>query len=162
MSGNIHILGIGSSFADDQFGWQVVKWLENHWPETWKDQVTMATADRPGLNLLKDLEMPYRQLILIDAVNAQVPVGTTFTLKAREILEFQGFFSSHSIRVAPSLALAEVLNDPIDHVMLYGVQIQRMHQKDQIMSQTVIAKQADVSQQIQTIVTQGLAYGHSI
>ena len=142
---NTLVLGIGSPFGDDQFGWLVAKKIQAKLIKLQQDNIKIEIADRPGLNLLRFLEMNYQKIILVDLVNAQVEPGHTFDLKAKEILQFSGFLSSHNIGVGPSMALADALNLPIDHVHFYGVQGQRFYVKDMQLSSVVKLAVADTA-----------------
>ncbi|MEY8715520.1 hydrogenase maturation protease [Francisella philomiragia] len=131
------ILGIGSPFADDQFGWFVADKLAEIVREKNIQNITVESADRPGLNLLTFLDSGYDKIILIDAVYAKVTPGTEFYFKAKDILSFGGFLSSHSVGVAPSLALADAIGMDISNVEFYGVEGQRIFEKDEILSDIV-------------------------
>ncbi|QEO57855.1 hydrogenase maturation protease [Francisella marina] len=131
------ILGIGSPFADDQFGWFVADKLAEVVREKNIQNITVESADRPGLNLLTFLDKGYVKIILIDAVYAKVTPGTEFYFKAKDILSFGGFLSSHSVGVAPSLALADAIGMDISNVEFYGVEGQRIFEKDEILSDVV-------------------------
>ncbi|WP_235826797.1 hydrogenase maturation protease [Facilibium subflavum] len=131
------VLGIGSPFADDQFGWKVAEELQNSVKD---ENIQVKIVDRPGLNLLRFIEQDFQKVMLVDAVNAKAPIGQHFTLSAGDIIDFHGFFSSHSIGIAPSLALAQALNYPINHIKFYGVQIKRITQKDDILSNEIKAQ----------------------
>ncbi|MBK2092694.1 hydrogenase maturation protease [Francisella philomiragia] len=131
------ILGIGSPFADDQFGWFVADKLAEIVREKNIQNITVESADRPGLNLLTFLDSGYDKIILIDAVYAKVTPGTEFYFKAKDILSFGGFLSSHSVGVAPSLALADAIGMDISNIEFYGVEGQRIFEKDEILSDIV-------------------------
>ncbi|AJI75376.1 hydrogenase maturation protease family protein [Francisella philomiragia subsp. philomiragia ATCC 25015] len=131
------ILGIGSPFADDQFGWFVADKLAEVVREKNIQNITVESADRPGLNLLTFLDSGYDKIILIDAVYAKVTPGTEFYFKAKDILSFGGFLSSHSVGVAPSLALANAIGMDINNVEFYGIEGQRIFEKDEILSDVV-------------------------
>ncbi|WP_150463344.1 hydrogenase maturation protease [Francisella sp. XLW-1] len=131
------ILGIGSPFADDQFGWFVADKLAEVVREKNIQNITVESADRPGLNLLTFLDSGYDKIILIDAVYAKVTPGTEFYFKAKDILSFGGFLSSHSVGVAPSLALADAIGMDISNIEFYGVEGQRIFKKDEILSDIV-------------------------
>ncbi|AJI56143.1 hydrogenase maturation protease family protein [Francisella philomiragia] len=131
------ILGIGSPFADDQFGWFVADKLAEVVREKNIQNITVESADRPGLNLLTFLDNGYDKIILIDAVYAKVTPGTEFYFKAKDILSFGGFLSSHSVGVAPSLALADAIGMDISNIEFYGVEGQRIFEKDEILSDIV-------------------------
>ena len=140
MKQKILILGIGSPFADDQFGWFVADKLAEIVKEKNIQNLTVESADRPGLNLLTYLDSNYEKVILIDAVYAKVTPGTEFYFKAKDILSFDGFLSSHSVGVAPSLALANAIGMDISNVEFYGVEGQRIFQKDEVLSDVISNK----------------------
>ncbi|BCD92332.1 hydrogenase [Francisella halioticida] len=131
------ILGIGSPFADDQFGWFVADKLAGIVKEKNIQNIIVESADRPGLNLLTYLNSDYNKVILIDAVYAKVAPGTEFYFKAKDILSFNGFLSSHSLGVAQSLALADAIGMDISNVEFYGVEGLRIFEKDDIISDIV-------------------------
>ncbi|ASG67001.1 hypothetical protein CDV26_00120 [Francisella halioticida] len=131
------ILGIGSPFADDQFGWFVADKLSGIVKEKNIQNIIVESADRPGLNLLTYLNSDYNKVILIDAVYAKVAPGTEFYFKAKDILSFNGFLSSHSLGVAQSLALADAIGMDISNVEFYGVEGLRIFEKDDIISDIV-------------------------
>ena len=131
------ILGIGSPFADDQFGWFVADKLAEIVREKNIQNITVKSADRPGLNLLTFLDSGYDKIILIDAVYAKVTPGPEFYFKAKDILSFGGFLSSHRVGVAPSLALADAIGMDISNIEFYGVEGQRIFEKDEILSDIV-------------------------
>jgi len=144
------ILGIGSPFCDDQFGWEVIKYLEiNHQNELDKiDNITTEYVDRPGLNLLLFLQQGYEKIVLVDLVQAYQKVGTHFFFKAQQIISFEGFLSSHSIGVSPSLALANALGGNIDNVSFYGVQGKNFDAKDDLVSKEVMAEVEPMAKEI--------------
>lgn len=132
---NILILGIGSPFSDDQFGFKVAEYLKK---AITNPSVEIQIADRPGLNLLNYLELPYQKIILIDAVNANQTAGRCFYFKASEITQFNGFLSSHNLGIAYALSLFEALGNSLDNIYFYGVQAKYLDQKDEILSKEVL------------------------
>ena len=133
----ILILGIGSPFADDQLGWLVADKLAEIVNSKNIDNIIVESVDRPGLNLLNYLDSNYNQILLIDAVYAKSKPGTIYHLKASQILSFDGFLSSHSIGVSPSLALANALNMDISNIEFYGAEGERLNEKDDIVSDVI-------------------------
>jgi hydrogenase maturation protease len=130
------ILGIGSPFADDQFGWLVTDILV----DILKDfpYITVETLDRPGLNLLQYFTLSYSKIILIDAVyTGKCLPGTPFYFPASKVLEAPDAVSSHNLGVASSLQLAKALGIDITHIEIYGVEINRSSKLDQEVSHPV-------------------------
>ncbi|MCF6808015.1 hydrogenase maturation protease [Thiotrichales bacterium 19S9-12] len=139
----ILILGIGSPFSDDQFGFKVAEYLKNIIPS--QSPITIDIADRPGINLFNWLDQKnYQKVILIDAVNAKVEPGTTFHFKADEITQFNGFLSSHNLGIAYALNLYQALGNSLDNICFYGVQAKYLDNKDEVISK-------EVSNQIEVI-----------
>ncbi len=136
------ILGIGSPFGDDQFGWLVAQKIKEM--DIDPQSIIIEVTDRPGLNLLQYLEdSHYGKIILIDAVNANETPGKHFYLNADQISQFTGFLSSHNIGVAPSIALAKALGIHIAHIQFYGVQGKYLYTKSEKIS-TEIQEQCDI------------------
>lgn len=139
------ILGIGSPFGDDQFGFEVAKQLKTQLAHL--SNIHIDLADRPGLNLLYWLDQSYDRIIVIDAVDAGAQAGTLFQRSAAEILNFEGFLSSHNIGIAAALKLAQALNKPIDHIVFYGAQAGNLSTHDTVISEgihTAISKTVDL------------------
>jgi hydrogenase maturation protease len=135
MSDKTLVLGIGSPFADDQFGWFVADKVEQLTSD--RSDIVVDSADRPGMNLLSYLNEGYSKIFLIDAVYAKQKPGTFYHLNADKIIGFDGFLSSHSIGVSPSLALAQALKIDISNVEFIGVEMERMNEKDSVLSVVV-------------------------
>ncbi|MCF6765663.1 hydrogenase maturation protease [Thiotrichales bacterium 19S3-7] len=132
------ILGIGSPFSDDQFGFKVAQYLKGLVGANLN--IMIEIADRPGLNLLSYLNEDYQKVILIDAVNANQKPGTSFYFKADEITQFNGFLSSHNLGIAYALSLHHALGHSLNHIHFYGVQAKYLSQKDINLSDEVIAQ----------------------
>ncbi|MEN9945971.1 MAG: hypothetical protein RLZZ293_357 [Pseudomonadota bacterium] len=132
------VLGIGSPFADDTAGWLVADSLAQQAELTdliATGVLTIATEDRPGLDLLCWLECDYQQIYLIDMVKTNLAeTGNIYTLRAKEIIGFSGMLSSHNLGVSPSLALAEVLGFNINNIEFWGIEGERYRPDQQISS----------------------------
>lgn len=61
----------------------------------------------------------------------------SFISKQKKFLALEVFLSSHSVGVAPSLALADAIGMDISNVEFYGVEGQRIFEKDEILSDIV-------------------------
>ncbi|MCF6776398.1 hydrogenase maturation protease [Thiotrichales bacterium 19X7-9] len=140
------ILGIGSPFSDDQFGFKVAQYLQQVLTD--QSNITIEIADRPGLNLLSFLDDHYQKVILIDAVNANQEPGTSFYFKADEITQFNGFLSSHNLGIAYALSLHQALGNSLSHIYFYGVQAKFLNQKDTILSDEVITQIQPIAKNI--------------
>lgn len=118
---NILILAIGSPHGDDQLAWLASEQL--YCNKLLDSTIHIECVDRPGLNLLYWFEETYDAVILMDAVlNQNSQPGEIFQLPPDKISAFQGMLSSHNLGVAPSIALAEVLNLLPKHCYFFGMQ----------------------------------------
>jgi hydrogenase maturation protease len=119
----VRILGIGSPFGDDRFGWRVAEALrqtgvcERYPPGL----VSVAACDRPG-SLLLELMEGAELALLVDAVQAGAAVGTLLRLEGEQIAAACGPISSHGLGVASALALGRALGCLPEHVVLWGVE----------------------------------------
>ena len=116
------IIGLGSPFGADQFGWQTIECLrQNHALQTYQDTpVELISADRPGLNLLH-LIRGKSHVILVDAVTNCDEPGEILRLDRQALLQTETSLSSHAIGVADALALGEKLSDLPERLVLFGL-----------------------------------------
>lgn len=120
----LRVLGIGSSFGDDQLGWMVVKLLQQQIQlHRYNSQrLQLAYCDRPGMYLL-ELMRDVETVFLIDAVKTNAVVGTLHCFQNEEIEEVSSALSSHAIGVAQAMQMGKVLNVLPQTVVLYGIEI---------------------------------------
>ncbi len=120
------VLGIGSPFGDDQAGWLVVRQLMLNIEcqlKIMQKELIMEEIDRPGLNLLRLMELDYANLFLIDMVRTNLEkFGSIHLLKGVEILGFSGMLSSHSLGVSNALGLAHVLGLDMTKIIFLGIE----------------------------------------
>lgn len=120
------VLGIGSSFADDQAGILVARQLlatNSCQSKINSGELVVEFSDRPGLNLLNWLKRDHVKLFLIDMVKTNLAEpGNIYMLPGSEILGFSGILSSHSLGVSGSMALAVALGMNIDKVTFWGIE----------------------------------------
>ncbi len=120
----LHVLGIGSPFGDDQLGWEVLRLLQqrtrlSHYiPQ----QLCLTCCDRPGMHLL-ELMRHAKNVFLIDAVKTGSSIGTLHSFENEEIEEIRGALSTHAIGVADVIKMGSILHNLPQQVILYGIEI---------------------------------------
>jgi hydrogenase maturation protease len=141
------IIGIGSAFGDDQFGWSVITQLHTVRPvDIPIDLLQCASPASELLGLLRGAEY----VILIDAVHSQLlPVGTLSCWQRFDELPAQGL-SSHGVDLATILQLTEILGQKT-RWKIYGVEIglESLSQMNCPLSEPVAAVIPSLIQQIQ-------------
>lgn len=122
----IHVIGIGSPFGEDQLGWHIVDAMEQgcYLPFTLRQHISFIKADRPGVNLL-ELMRDSQTVIVIDAMMSGSPPGTIRRLEETEIATETTLLSSHGFNIAAALALARALDQMPARFVLYGVEIDK-------------------------------------
>lgn len=122
MSENIRVIGIGSPFGADRFGWLVMEHLQqNHALQSFlDDHIEFVSADRPGLNLLH-LIQGKAHVILIDTLTDCPEPGRIHRLDKTQLLQQEVVISSHAVGVAEALALGEKLGHVPDRLVLFGL-----------------------------------------
>lgn len=118
---NALIVGFGSYQADDQIGWQIVDQLKQM--DTFPNDVSFLKVGGNAMVWLSQVE-PDMQLIFIDAVRSDKPVGSIHRMALGTDLPISlSAYSSHGLGLLESLKLAQslkLLNKPS---MFYGVEI---------------------------------------
>jgi hydrogenase maturation protease len=124
MNRRVHIIGVGSPFGDDRFGWAAAEALRR------RDDINAAPAgsieisilDRPGALL----PMHWRGadgVILLDAVRSGATPGTWHSLEADELNGAGSVCSSHGFGVAATAELARVLGQMPATLVLRGIEV---------------------------------------
>ncbi len=117
----ILVAGIGSPFGADQLGWQVVDELQKSADaDAALQHCAFIKLDRPGAGLVEALQ-GYERVVLIDAVQAGEPRGTSIRLDAEQISEHAAGLSSHSFGVAEAVALARAMGQLPAGLVLLGL-----------------------------------------
>lgn len=146
------IIGIGSAFGDDQFGWHVITHLQAVLPiDIPIDLLQCASPASELLGLLQGAE----QVILIDAVHSQLDtVGTLNCWQRLDELPPQGL-SSHGVDLATILQLAEMLGQQL-RWKVYGVEIEleSLQQMNCPLTETVAAVIPSLVQHLQQDIAQ--------
>jgi hydrogenase maturation protease len=115
------IIGIGSPVAGDDLGWLAIGWLHHARLDRHADLVTL---DRPGTALLDHMQ-PGSQVILIDAMDADLAPGTILELPLEDLIITARPPSSHEFGLAETLALAKALGTLPHRCHVIGIQMGR-------------------------------------
>lgn len=116
---NILVIGVGSPFGADRFGWQVIEELETR-GDLACDEIRLESSDRPG-TLLLDYMQGVRKAILIDAITGGTP-GNVRIIDKTQLIEQSSIHSAHQFGVAETISLGETLNLLPDEIILIGVE----------------------------------------
>lgn len=120
----ILILGIGSSFGDDRFGWEAAEALRhsalmNAIPP---GRVEIAVLDRPGVMLLSHWR-DAGAVILIDTVRSGSLPGSVHRLGLADLAGGKTVLSSHGFGVISALELGGALGELPAEIILYGIEM---------------------------------------
>jgi len=119
---NVLILGIGNLlWADEGFGVRAVE--EFHRQYETPDNLTLMDGGTQGIYLVQHVR-DADVLIVFDAVDYALPPGTMKLVEGDEVPKFMGAkkISLHQTGFQEVLAMAEMMNDAPDHLLLIGVQ----------------------------------------
>ena len=123
MSHRIHIIGTGSPFGDDRFGWEAAEALRSYAAiqSIPGSRVKISVLDRPGAML----PLHWRAtdiVILMDAVRSGAAPGTRHRLDARDLAGADAPCSSHGFGVASAIGLARALGNLPTRLSLRGIE----------------------------------------
>ncbi|OOZ35991.1 HyaD/HybD family hydrogenase maturation endopeptidase [Solemya velesiana gill symbiont] len=116
------ILGIGNLlWADEGFGVRVVETLHRHY--LFPENVTLLDGGTQGVYLVQNIREA-DILVVFDAVDYGLPGGTLKRVEGDEVPKFLGAkkVSLHQTGFQEVLAMAEMLGDYPEHLLLIGVQ----------------------------------------
>jgi len=116
------ILGIGNLlWADEGFGVRAVEELHRHF--SFPDNVRLIDGGTQGIYLVQHIRES-DILIVFDAVDYGLAVGTLKLVEGHEVPKFLGVkkVSLHQTGFQEVLAMAEMLGDYPQHLLLIGVQ----------------------------------------
>jgi hydrogenase maturation protease len=117
----LRVLGIGSPFGEDRFGWEAIDRLRRTPRRIPGWTMEFDALDRPGPGLLEKMAGA-DGVILIDAVQSGAPPGSAFALDRGQLLRAGDRFSSHALGVAEVLALGEKLEELPPRLGLIGIE----------------------------------------
>lgn len=112
------VIGVGSPHGDDAIGLRVAELLAQ---ERLPEGVGVIARDRPGLALLDDLE-GVAAAVLVDALRTGAAPGAVLRLPPAAFAR-ERITSSHSLRVAETLALAVALDRPLPALRVVAIGI---------------------------------------
>ncbi len=116
------LLGIGNLlWADEGFGVRALEHLQRHYE--FPDNVTLLDGGTQGIYLVQNVREA-DILVVFDAVDYGLPGGTLKRVDGDDVPKFLGCkkVSLHQTGFQEVLALAEMLGDYPDHLLLIGVQ----------------------------------------
>lgn len=119
---NVLILGIGNIlWADEGFGVRAVEALRNHYE--FEDNVTLMDGGTQGIYLVQYIR-DAQVVVVFDAVDYGLPGGTLKLVEGNEVPKFLGAkkVSLHQTGFQEVLAMAEMMGDYPEHLLLVGVQ----------------------------------------
>jgi len=120
------IVGFGSPYGDDQFGWLVVERLNIALQG--RDDIRTICCDHSGIDWIHQYQ-PVDRLIFVDAVKSDSPPGTPhqLTIKTGELDSLPTTYSSHGIGLREGLALATEVIELPETIEFYGVALAQCH-----------------------------------
>ena len=116
------ILGIGNLlWADEGFGVRAIEHLRDHY--SFDENVTLMDGGTQGIYLVQNIRET-DILVVFDAVDYGLPGGTLKRVEGAEVPKFLGCkkVSLHQTGFQEVLAMAEMLGDYPEHLLLIGVQ----------------------------------------
>lgn len=119
---NILILGIGNLlWADEGFGVRAVEELHRHYEVP--ENVLIMDGGTQGIYLVQHVR-DADALIVFDAVDYNLPPGTLKLVEGDEVPKFLGAkkISLHQTGFQEVLAMAHMMDDDPEHILLIGVQ----------------------------------------
>lgn len=121
---NIIIVGLGSPFGDDRFGWLVIERLQNELSEA--DDVTTICCDRSGVDWIHQYQ-PAEKLIFVDAVKSGKVPGTLhhMILTPSEFDNLPAAYSSHGVGIREGLAIAAEVVELPEMIEFYGLELEQ-------------------------------------
>ena len=133
------VIGIGSDFADDRVGWNVVEALSaSREIAAYGNDVLVKTCLSPAgelLSLLANTEVA----ILVDSVSFSGAPGTVYRLDGvGSPMTAPNFISSHGMDLPILLALAAALEQSPREMILYGIEAGPCFVADSKMGQSVL------------------------
>jgi len=122
MSKQTLILGIGNIlWADEGFGVRAVEQLNQNY--AFDDSVTLMDGGTQGIYLVHHVQQA-EILVVFDAIDYGLEPGSMKLIKGDEVPKFMGAkkMSLHQTGFQEVLAMAEMLGDYPEHLLLVGVQ----------------------------------------
>lgn len=125
------IVGFGSPFGDDQFGWLVIEQLNISL--TGRDDIRTICCDHSSVDWIHQYQ-PANQLIFVDAVRSGSPPGTPhyLTIKTDELDSLPAVYSSHGIGLREGVAVAAEIVKLPETIEFYGIELAQFNAHEAI------------------------------
>jgi len=122
VSRRLRIIGVGSPFSEDRLGLLAVEQLQ-HEPslQSLPFVTEFIGLDRPGSGLISYFA-GCEVVVVIDAMQSGLASGTVQRLALSALVRQGQVSSSHSLGVAETLALAEVLRELPPQLLIFGIE----------------------------------------
>ncbi len=117
---SLTVVGIGSPFGDDQAGWAVIERLAAWDPPL---QAEFVQSKAPAVDLLQIIG-DAKRVVLVDAVAADLPVGSVHRWAGEDITRVSSAVSTHGFDIGQVLALGSRLGLIPQDVVLYGIAVE--------------------------------------
>lgn len=121
------VLGCGNLFAaDDAIGLKVVQYLKEHLQSELPANTLLIEAGTPGINLL-DYWQAGDRVILVDAVQSGMPVGTVQRFELKDLTSrSRGKLvrDAHGLGILDALDLARLTGNLPASLTIIGIEIQ--------------------------------------
>jgi hydrogenase maturation protease len=123
MTSKILILGAGSPFGDDRFGWEAAEALRHSAAlnAVAPGRIEILALDRPGAMLPAHWQET-DIVILLDAVRSGAAPGMRHCLEARDLLGTHALCSSHGFGIASAIRLAQALGNMPSRLLVRGIE----------------------------------------
>jgi hydrogenase maturation protease len=123
MNQRVKIIGIGSPFGDDRFGWEAAEALRHSaaMNAVAPGRIEILALDRPGAMLPAHWQET-DIVILVDAVRSGAAPGMRHCLEARDLPGTSMLCSSHGFGLVPAIELARVLGNMPSRLLLRGME----------------------------------------
>ena len=130
------IVGFGSPYGDDQFGWQVIKQLQIALKD--RNGVRAICCDHSGVDWIHQYQPP-EELIFVDAVKSGAIPGTLhrLSLNPSEKLTLPSTTSSHGIGLQQGLAIAAAITELPTEIEFYGVELEQCNASNRASPATI-------------------------
>jgi hydrogenase maturation protease len=123
MNSRVKIIGIGSPFGDDRFGWEAAEALRHSaaMNAVAPGRIEILALDRPGAMLPAHWQEA-DIVILLDAIRSGAAPGTRHCLETHDLPGTGILCSSHGFGIAPAIELARVLGNMPSRLLVRGVE----------------------------------------
>ncbi len=140
------IVGFGSPFGDDRFGWLVIEQLQKALDG--QEAIKATCCDRSGIDWIHQYQSA-EQLVFIDAVKSDAAPGTLhhLTLTPTAFDTLPSSYSSHGLGLREGLAIAAEVIELPPEIEFYGVELSQCDANNIVVS-TIIKQAGLVSKQL--------------